>query len=280
MAHAMAEAAGASDISNLHGLQTTVALLESAVRLLGPPAKHGEIMWHTWFRLAASAIPGNCTIQQMRGHSMSVGAYFFGRWLHKDRSGVLMMDSDMKLPESWGVKRLTGSLQGLEAEAAVIKSQCSSMGHSTSLPLPRPIFCGNDEEDMQVETAIFSHTGGFYRIMSIRRRKSTLRILNPIDVYCGAILAERPRCTHDTAEDIMVHAWFLGDILQGWNGKRPPLSENPHIALLERDLTNQNVPIGFAAGACALKSEQCYSRCLAKIAKEIKLYGISCEISK
>lgn len=280
VAHAMAEAAGASDVSNLHGVDTAITLAEAAVALLGPIAKYGEIMWDTWFRLAASAITG-VPYDMADEQTLDVGGGLF-LWAAGSMTIIpawFTMDSDIKLQGSWGVQQMTGSLQGLEAETAVIESQHSSTAQSTNLPSPRPISSGEDEEDVKVETAIFSNTGDLYRIMSMVRTSSTLRILNPLDVYRGAILAVRPSCTHDMIEEVMVHPWFFNDVLLGWNSHKTPISENPHIALLEHTPTKQNVAIGFAAARCVLRSEQCCFRCLAETAKEKNFYGVSCGTS-
>jgi hypothetical protein len=277
IAHAMAEAAGASDASNLQGVNTANSLPEAVVAFIGSIAHYGEIFWDTWFRLAASVITG-LPYDMASERTVDVGGGIF-LWVAGSMTIVPMwftLDSEIRLQGSWGVQQMTGSVQGLEAETAVIESQLSSTATSTDIPPQVSTSGGEDTDSVQIETAIFSNTGDLYRIISMVRTNSALRILNPLDVYRGAILAVRPICTHDTVDEAVIHPWMLNDILLGWNSSKTPDGEHAHIALLENSRTKQNVAIGFAAQRSVLQGRNCCFRCLANTTKEKGFYGISC----
>jgi hypothetical protein len=136
IAHAMAEAAGASNASNLQGVSTATNISEAAVALLGSIAQDAEILWDTWFRLAASVITG-LLYDMGSEETFDVGGGMF-LWVAGSMAIVpewSTMDSNIRLQGSWGVQQLTGSLQGLEAETAAIESQYSSTATSSDVPL-------------------------------------------------------------------------------------------------------------------------------------------------
>ena len=56
--HSLADAAGASDISNLRGRETGRDLLDATSTLLTEVVRNGEIRWQTWFLMDSIAITG------------------------------------------------------------------------------------------------------------------------------------------------------------------------------------------------------------------------------
>jgi hypothetical protein len=277
VAHAMGEAAGVSDVSNFQGPSTSINLSEAAIAFLGGIADYGEIFWDTWFRLAASLATGvPYDMGNEETFDVGGGLLFWVTGSMTIAPAWFKLDAEIKLEGSWGIQQLTGSLQGLGAEIAVIEAQCCSTATATNIPPPESTSGGEDVEDAQIETAIFSNTGDLYRIMCMVRTQKALRILNPIDVYHGAILAIRPSCTHERIEQIEVHPWSFNEILLGWNSWKTSDGDHAHVAFLDTPI-KQNAAIGFAASRCVLSSKCCL-RCLANVAKREGFYAIKVDL--
>lgn len=56
IAYALAEAAGAEDISNINGAESAIGLMQATTEFLGTIAVEGYISWDLWFRLAVLAM--------------------------------------------------------------------------------------------------------------------------------------------------------------------------------------------------------------------------------
>lgn len=133
---------------------------------------------------------------------------------------------------------------------------------------------GGDAEELRIEGVVFSSKGDLYRHMTVVRTSKCIRAVNPLRIYRGAMLAQRPTCNHlSEASGVNVHPWTLNNVIKGWNSWKIPDGEGPHVALLEDSRVKQNVAIGFAT-RCVLSTGQCCFACLAQAAGNHNLCGV------
>lgn len=280
--HAMTEAAGGSDISSLKGIESSQSLVEAVVAFLGTVASRGEISWNTWFRLSSCAVTGTPYDLGEDVRTADVGGGIF-LWVAGSMTIVPIwfnLSEAIKLEGSWGIRQLTGSLQGLEAEIAVVETQESNVAEDTSVPDIQFVEGGGDAEEVHAEGVVFSSKGDLYRHMTVVRTSKCIRALNPLRIYRGAMLARRPTCNHlSEALGANVHPWTLNDVIKCWNSWKTPDGDGPHVALLEDSPVKQNVAIGFST-RCVVQTGQCCFPCLAQSAKNHNLCGVWCGIGE
>ncbi|RYP19397.1 hypothetical protein DL765_003370 [Monosporascus sp. GIB2] len=192
LGHAMAEAAGASDISHLHGVQSSTHLIEAVGALLGQIASEGQIRWNTWFKLAACAITGlPCNEKEV----MDYAGTTFSEYLCCVAGSMTVaplwfdFDSEIQLESSWGVRVLSGSVNGVEAEHALIQGQATMYGRDKTMPTPATVEDGVDSAEVEVKCGIFPADGSTYRLMMVVTTNNAMSALNPTDVYHAAMLA-------------------------------------------------------------------------------------------
>jgi hypothetical protein len=275
--HAMADAAGAQDISNLRGRNSAVDLVQGAKVFLGCLAAYGRIYWNSWFRLCSSAVTG-------LPYDMASKNYIngFGDGLLFAVAGSMTvapiwfaLDKEIKLKGSWGIQQLHGSIRGLEGEKALVEAQSGTGAGKEITPSPISLVSGvGDDKEVNLESVIFSNKGELHRIATIVRTKSSLRFISPLEIYKTVMEAARPECVHASVSEVMVCPWTLDDLILGWKGHTsPPMVGVPHIALVADSFRKQNIAIGLANG-CVLQSGRCCFACLAKEAGTLNILGI------
>ncbi|RSL81937.1 hypothetical protein CEP52_017084 [Fusarium oligoseptatum] len=218
VAHAMAEAAGAQDISNLRGARTAIELGDAADKFLSIIATSGVIRWATWFRLVASAITGlphnfaEEADEPITGYNGITNKRELLLWV---AGGItvapcwLGYDSELALQGSWGVRQATGYVvEGISAEKAVIQASASMESADTpqlvyDLPSVVTASGGQDLTDVEIRLAFFpvTSTGEVLQLTALLKTPSALRTFDPSQIYQAARLAERPECTHSRAEE-------------------------------------------------------------------------------
>jgi hypothetical protein len=279
LGHAMAEAAGASDISHLRGVQSSTHLIEAVGALLGQIASEGQIRWNIWFKLAACAITGlPCNEKEV----MDYDGTTFSEYLCCVAGSMTVaplwfdFDSEIQLESSWGVRVLSGRVNGVEAEHALIQGQATMYGRDKRAPTQATVKEGVDSADVDVKCGIFPADGLTYRLMMIITTNNAMCALNPTDVYHAAMLAVRPTCSHEIATAMTIYPWSLDTIIQCWTRHGDLAGEWPHVALIGDSVLKQNIVLGFARSRCVMQNRQCCFSCLVKEAKERNLVGIWC----
>jgi hypothetical protein len=214
VAHSLAEAAGAQDISNILGIDSTLGLINATMELLGTIAIDGEIDWEGWFRLAASAmtgLPQGIWTKRYRWEtfagrtplcSISGSTTITPRWFE--------FDKELQLEHSWGVETLTGTVQGVIDETALIEIQSTGRSAvSWTPPQPHNVSQTSWVADcVEIQSYVWKVEDSIYRhvsvVKSIETRVQTsptaVRILSPEDVHIGYIFAPRPSCPHAEGE--------------------------------------------------------------------------------
>ncbi|KAK2839350.1 hypothetical protein FQN49_006227 [Arthroderma sp. PD_2] len=274
--HAMADAAGAEDISNLRGRDSSISLVEGAKLFLGCIAAYGTIFWDSWFRLCSSAVTG---LPYDMASTDSIdnrndGLLFAVAGSMTVAPSWLTLEKEIKLKGSWGIKTLNGSISGLEADIALIEAQSTNRAVKDITPSPISLVSGGqDADEVDLESVIFSNVGKLYRIATIVRTKSALRLISPLGIYKAMIEAARPRCVHGSIEEVTVCPWTLNDLILGWDSHNRPTPGFPHIAMVANSFIKQNIAIGLT-GECALQSGSCCFSCLAKKAGMLNIIGI------
>jgi hypothetical protein len=198
VAHSMAEAAGALDVSNLHGPDSSQALIDETTMLLKNIAKRGLIIWDMWFRLASVAISGLTSSFEVHSDaSAEIGGGLIC-WVAGSMTIIprwYCLDRNLDLKGSWGVRMLTGCIAGINTKQAVLETQCRT---GTTLPgdsFPEPQTLGGvrdlgDPAQIEVLSCVLAHLDNMvYRIMTITRTPKSIRIIDPAEVYHGLMLA-------------------------------------------------------------------------------------------
>jgi hypothetical protein len=281
--HAMAEAAGAVDISNLAGSRLSRALVVATARLLGDIAHGGIIWWSTWFRLAATAITGTPNpigdehSKQGRGEVLCAIAgsmTVVPAWL--------VFDEDITIEGSWTVKTLVGVPFGIMTERAILLAR--STNFATPQDVPEIEFCStasdSAREEVKVESAVMGTSNELYYLMTLVSTSKALRCVSPIDVYLGAIHAIRPRCSHGSSPR-EVHPWTMSFILQSWNRNPDRITAaypaHAHIACTGSSIVNRNFGAALAGEGCILQTSACCFGCLVDTALKERRLAVAFE---
>ncbi|KAF2195733.1 hypothetical protein K469DRAFT_699341 [Zopfia rhizophila CBS 207.26] len=275
IAHAMAEAAGAADISNY---TEPDHLSQAATALLGCIAVHRMIYWDTWFRLAACAATG--MPHDTTSDDISDGILLWVTGSITIAPLWLNFDQEIVLKGSWGIQQMTGTIPGLGDEKAVVESQRSSTATASMVPDLGTTNGREDSEEVKVQGFVYANTADLYQLMWIAQTSKALRIFNPIEIYQGAMLAIRPPgCSHAESDVQVAYSWLINDILLGWNlsNTLADLPGNyPHVAMLANSPLKQNIALGCATYNCVLQGGDCCFCCLAQTAQREGCVGIWC----
>lgn len=278
--HAMIDAAGAPDISNLQGDNCARSIIDATIIILENIAQRGVISWRHWFKLAASAITGLQYDIVDETANIDVGGELIG-WTAGSMTVVpswFRLEEKINVKNSWGVSVLKGSIHGVQAEKAVLESQWSSAAKPSEIPTYKRIEETSDDMPVEVYSSIIASTDDLYRLMTIVATSSSIRVFNVADMYHGHLLAVRPKCEHGQNPKLVIgHSWSLDQIIQGWNSWAAPDGQGPHFAISLSNPLQQNIAVGLAAKHCALQDRDCCLPCLALIASQQSRVGISCQ---
>jgi hypothetical protein len=177
------------------------------------------------------------------------------------------------------LKEHLGSLSGCPAETAVIETQRSMAATGTELPDIVEAETVHDSEKIRIDTNIFSNAGNLYRMVTMVQTSAALRIMNPLDSYRGAMLAERCSCSHELPNACSVRPWSINHVLLGWNSYRPPEEPGPHICFVEDDNIKQNVALAYSVGNCITQGRHCCLNCIRQHALRKGQVGILRSVS-
>ncbi|KAL9097056.1 MAG: hypothetical protein Q9165_001020 [Trypethelium subeluteriae] len=282
IAHAISDGAGARDISNLRGRESALSLVEGTKVMLGCIAAYGRIYWNTWFRLCSSAVTGlPFDMASKHGLNGLAGGFMFVVAGSMTVAPIwYALEEPIKLQGSWGIKQLDGSIPGLDVDAALLEAHSTNAAAKEIAPSPISVISGGEDADeIQLESVIFSNTEELYRIGTIVKTKSALRLISPLEIYKTVMEAARPQCAHESVEEVTICPWSLNDMMLGWAGHRPPKAGAPHIGLVANSFVKQNVAIGLA-GQCVLQGGDCCFACLAQKAETLNVMGICGSITR
>ncbi|KAI0529942.1 hypothetical protein GGR58DRAFT_276760 [Xylaria digitata] len=283
IAHALVEAAGAEDISNIYGVDSAKGLIDATIEFLGTIAVDGSISWGLWFRLAASAITGLrqdiwTNKYNWDARSLSVGEPMFvvsgpitvvPKWFD--------LNEAVNLEHSWGVKTLNGSVHGVIDEMALVQSQPTGRDAGAFTPGLFSISHGHvDSARVDIQTHVWRVNELIYRHAILVQAGAGARILSPLSIYSSYMHASRPTCSHTEDEVKEAYVWGMEEIIKYWPGRWSPGSSHAHIAFVEDFALKQNVAIGLSIGKCVLKTEQCCLGCLVDEARRLGVAGIYC----
>jgi hypothetical protein len=277
IAHALAEAAGAVDISNFDSEDSSYELIAVTKQFLGEISYMHAIFWHTWFRLACTAITGLPQTLVGKGLKLLTDHGNMLCWIAGSMVVVprwFEMDQEIRLQHSWGVKILHGSVQGVIGERAIIGTQTSTEASSTALREPTEVPEEPTQGDAVLEGIVFGISDSLYRYMSLVRTSKSLRILDPFDVYEGLIFAMGPHCDHRGSVAKLHSPWNLDEVIQGWSKTNLPQGEIAHVATISDSVLNYHVAVGFTGGQCILQTSGCCFSCLANNAVATQRVGI------
>jgi hypothetical protein len=235
------------------------------------------IFWHTWFRLACTAITG--LPQTLIGQGLKLLSDH-GNMLCWIAGSMIVVprwfdiDQEIRLQHSWGVKILHGSVQGVIGERAIIGTQTSTEASSVALREPMEVPEELAQGDAVLEGVVFGISDTLYRYMCLVRTSKSLRILDPFDVYEGLILAMELHCDHRGPVAKLHSPWNLDEVIQGWSKTNLPHGEIAHVATVSNSVLNYHVTVGFTGGKCVLQTSSCCFACLANTAVATQRVGI------
>lgn len=277
IAHALAEAAGAVDISNFDGEDSSYELIAVTKQILGEISYMHAIFWHTWFRLACTAITGLPQTLIEKGLKVLSDHGNMLCWIAGSMVVVprwFEMDQEILLQHSWGVKSLHGSVQGVIGERAIIGTQSSTEASFGAPREPTEVPEEPAQGEAVLEGIVFEVSDSLYRYMSLVRTSKSLRILDPFDIYEGLIMATRPHCDHRVPVAKLHSPWNLDEVIQCWSKTTLPHGEIAHVATISNSALNYHVAIGFTGGQCIIQTLGCCFTCLANNAVATKRVGI------
>lgn len=194
--HALAEAAGAHDISNLHAQKTAIQLSEITASFLGQIAERGSIYWETWFRLAVTAITGlrmNLASSQHGDthtrETLNRGELVFcvvgGMTVLPKWANSLTIHSELE--GSWSVLREEGCIKGLESETALVEtdgsiaSDSSNWGDPFKLPPKANVTGGKDSSNSKIKMQC-----AFFRPQALETCSRSAPLSGP-NLHCGPL---------------------------------------------------------------------------------------------
>jgi hypothetical protein len=283
IAHALAEAAGAEDVSNMRGADSAKDLMDATMELLGTIATDGYITWTLWFRLAASAITGLRQDVWAKRHPWDANQLTGGEPMFVVSGSMTVapqwfdLNQALNLRHSWGVKILTGTVYGVTDEMALVEAQPTGRSAGTFTPNLFTITHGYvDSDHIEIKTHVWRINDPIYRHATVVEAGIGARILSPADVYSGYMLATRPTCSHAEDEITEAYVWGMEEIIKYWPGNWSLGSSHAHIALVEDFALKQNVAIGLSAGKCVLKTDHCCLKCLVEEARKLGFAAIYC----
>lgn len=282
IAHAIAESSGAEDVSNLHGKDSTSSLIEATVAVLGSMAQYGEILWDTWFRLVCCAISGlPYDMANVDTLDVSGGILLWVAGSMTIAPEWLDFNTKINLGGAWAVKRLVGSVAGVEDETGIVETQVTSRAHDVEPPAASPIPAPpTNAAAIEVEFFVFSNTDDLYRMICVVRSGQSIRVLDPFDIRRGMLLASRPTCHHKFISDVSTHMWTMDHVIAGWNDLQAHRGEAAHMALLSSGPLECNIAVGLSAGHCAIAGRnQCCPNCLAAESIKNKYLGLYCDVA-
>ena len=279
--HGLADATGLPNVSNLRGHVSERSLCEATITILVGIARPGEIRWRDWFKLAASAATGLTHDLVDDFASKDNGGELIG-WTCGSMTVVplwLQLDRTIELQNSWGVKVLQGKPSTLEPDIAVIESQLTNGAKPAGIPRQQEMrSLAHDnvidgEVQLEAFSSIIAGTKELYRMMTLISTSSSMRVLDPADIYKGHMHALRPSCNHKSQPQQAV-LWSIDEIMQNWLGHRPgkipPYDHGIPVYLTDGYGLKVNVAVGLSHGRCVLHSEDCCFKCLITAARGSK----------
>ena len=281
--HAMAESSGAVDISHVRSGTSGHYLISATTRFLDNIATQGLILWGDWFRLVAVAVTGLPDDLGIRSPADDAGEIMC--WVAGSMSVVpswLALDEEIKLEGSWSIRTLVGCPMGVTDEKAIIKPQATNPAQQISIPHPcesaTHIYTENEEPQMQ--SAIFSNSGACFRLMILVKTAESLRCLNPNEVYKGYIHSLSSNCTHASSALRKIHPWTMSKILQSWDGKNTFEGPLPHFGFVGSSSLKRNIAVGLAGEGCVIQTRKCCCACFVRDTLANRKIGIAFERSK
>lgn len=285
--HALAEAAGAIDVSNLRSQDSALGLIDTVRDVLGYIIRYGEIPWNTWFRLAATAITGQ---PHHRDQSESFSSRSDGILLSFAGDITvapiwLSMDEEIGTKGTWGVQRLTGCVAGADAEYGLIEAELTSDVDLFPQELTEPKEAEpsiiTDVGDVAITTAIFARKNNMFRLMTLVQASDSMRVLSAFDVYRGILQAKRPVCEHDqTDEKVSVRPSTFRDVLLLWSINYGLLLQQDKavatVLCIHEERMRRNIAIGFSNRRTVLGGKTCCFRCFVQAVQSNEGLGIWC----
>jgi len=279
--HALAEAGGADDISNLKGKDSAKSLMKATVAVLGSTAGNGIIDWPIWFRLVCCAITGLDYDMGDEEETFDVSGGILIWCAGSMTIAPIWLDFTKPIifERSWAVQRLVGTVPGLQSEFGVIETQTTSGSGDIDPPQTVPFSeCKAEEsENPDIEFVVFSNTGSLYRMLCMVRVGQGLRVIDPFSIYRGSILTEPLTCSHEpeTRDDIVFHRWSMEGLIIGWGILGAPADDIPHVAMVGSSVLKRNVALGLSQGSSVIAiAGNCCPSCLAAHCVEKRHFGI------
>jgi hypothetical protein len=263
--HALAEAAGATRVSNLtDGPDGPKSIFDATIRLLDTIACQGIILWGDWFRLVATVITGIPSSLGVRQGLSDSGEVFgctygaislFPAWFS--------IRDNVSLESSWSIRQVLGSPIGAISERAFYKPHVTNDAIVEHIPLIQidGIQSCTADSDPTISCAVIQTTGSIHRLAFWIQAGKSFRCVNPNDIFKSHIHAIRPSCNHDTLSHMPMHPWRFSDILQQWAPGNLKSIDTAHVAIVADSFVQRNIAAALAGEGCVMQTQKCCFEC-------------------
>lgn len=270
--HALAEAAGATGVSNLaDGPAGPKSIFDATIRLLDTIACQGIILWGDWFRLVAAVITGIPSSLGVRQGLSDSGEVFgctygaislFPAWFS--------VRDNVSLESSWSIRQFIGSPVGAISERAFYKPHVTNDAIMESMPPVKidSIQSCTAESDPTISCAVIQTTGSLHRLAFFIQAGHSFRCVNPNDIFKSHIHAIRPSCNHEISSHMPMYPWRFPDILQQWAPGNLKSTDTAHVAIVADSFVQRNIAAALAGERCVMQTQECCFECAIHAALE------------
>ncbi|KAL1615322.1 hypothetical protein SLS54_009103 [Diplodia seriata] len=298
LAHAIAEAMGASDVSGRCDSEDT---LLGTIDVLAEIIQHKRISWDTWFRLSACVTTGldwgTFYNVDAEGLSSYAGVQYGSLVVH---AAWIDLSRTVELRGSFRIVVEEGCVADVPDTIGYLRCEKDERNHSVShlpdvlspaeqLPTDTGLSTSHDDlpdicreaDTLKVNTSrtAFRSDNFLYRLLTIVEAGQVLRIVDPSEIVTGLAHSRPGQCKHDPNSpvrgDVNVVTDDFDRILKDWLASEAALSSTIYMTKTFEDPEKINTVLSLVQKGAVIRnpSKLCLN-CAIKLAQENELHYI------
>ena len=285
IAHAIADGFGADDVSGVTRDRTARDVETATSGLLKCLLAEEEVVWATWFGIAASVYLG-CPMFRLssQGTNSEPVAVQFGSSVVA--ASWIDLCNEIKLTGCYGFESAQGCLRNVDADLALLcteRTACSSFRDIdlSDAKLPQHDYDEIDNTELSLHSTIHptrDYTNidggevGFFKLVTIAKVRRHTRIINPAAILVAIALSVVPRCTHkDSTKNAVIPSsphkiWSFQEALGFWevdNFEDRSASWVYHTTFLDTN-AKVNTLLALSPQGCIVRTADCCFACAQK----------------
>jgi hypothetical protein len=216
LAHAISEGLGARDVSGLSKPDEVAATVMVVLfRLL----RHKIILWDDWFSVAAVTTAGASfqifsEDRRNRGVSEIASLIAVQNGCFVAVAPWVSLQREVCPKNSFCLEFFDGNIRGLTEELGIIRCEAAMESTGTSsATYGSEVLQDGDEAEVEASTAIFRTGSSVYRLMTLVKSGSCIRMVDPTRRIYALCRSEFASCPHDSEEDRRETAAFKKKVL-------------------------------------------------------------------